>query len=275
MSRQDWLARVGDRGTIALLIALVLVGTTAGSWSVALAAQAKARGNPCGRPPGVPDASSFKNQQGGPNTIDNAYFPLIPGTVFIYQGTSDGDPERDVVHVTHTIKTIHLSTGDVPAIQVRDTVSVNGVPTERTLDWYAQDRAGNVWYMGEDSTDLQTGDKSGSWEAGVDGARPGILMEAHPKAGDRYLQEFAPNQDAEDAAQVLSLNRRVSVEYWTFDHVLQTKESSCVVKGAEHKYYAPGVGDILEVALPEQHASERIELVKIVHTSNDNDDSGN
>ncbi|MCC7105998.1 MAG: hypothetical protein IT307_12720 [Chloroflexi bacterium] len=274
MLRQDWLAIANNRGRTTLLVALVIVGMTAGSWSVALATQAKARGNPCGRPPSVPDASSFKNQQGGPNTIDNPYFPLIPGTVFIYQGTSDGELERGVVHVTHSIKTIHLSTGDVPAIQVRDTVSVNGVPTERTLDWYAQDREGNVWYMGEDSTELPTGDKTGSWEAGVEGARPGILMKAHPKVGERYVQEFAPDQGAEDMAQVLNLNKRVSVAYGRFERVLQTKESSCLEKGAEHKYFAPGVGQVLEVGLPEQRSSKRIELVKIAHTSDDDDDSG-
>ena len=122
-------------------------------------------------------------------TIDNPYFPLEPGTAFHYTGMSEGTPQTDDMVVTDRTKQIL----GVTATVVEDTVSEHGKAIERTFDWYAQDKQGNVWYMGEDSLELHHGRlvrASDSWEAGVDGAQPGIIMQANPKAGDVYQQEY-------------------------------------------------------------------------------------
>jgi hypothetical protein len=166
---------------------------------------------------------------------------------------------RDVVHVTHQTRTIQ----GVPAIAVRDQLTIDGRLAELTFDWYAQDRQGNVWYLGEDSEEYGKKGKvstKGSWEPGVGGAKPGIIMEAQPKVRDTYRQEYA-RREAEDMATVLSLTEHVTVPYGSFDNVLQTREFSCIERGAEHKYYAPGVGDVLEVSVRGGH--ERLELKEI------------
>lgn len=137
--------------------------------------------------------------------IDNRYFPLRPGTRFVYQGTEDGEPEKVVTDVTHRHKTIL----GVKVVVVLDRVFVSGALKEKTLDWYAQDKHGNVWYLGEDSKEYEDGkvvSTAGSWEAGKDGARAGIIMLAHPHVGQTYQQEFASGV-AEDRAEVLSFTR--------------------------------------------------------------------
>src|SRR5438046_2488553 len=133
--------------------------------------------------------------------IDNPYFPLQPGTTFIYEGRMPDGLERDQFAVTHNTRVIL----GVTCVEVHDSVFTDGALTEDTLDWFAQDREGNVWYFGEDSEELVKGRVSGlggSWQGGVDEARPGIVMEAHPKVGDFYRQEFLLNT-AEDSAGVL------------------------------------------------------------------------
>ena len=138
--------------------------------------------------------------------VDNEFFPLKPGTTFFYEGATDGVPTSNEVYVTRDIKNIL----GVKCTVVRDRVYENGVLVEETFDWYAQDEDGNVWYFGEDSKDLDPDGNvistEGSWEAGVGGAMPGIIMLADPHVGDRYHQEFAPGV-AEDMAQVLSLDK--------------------------------------------------------------------
>src|SRR5437867_641772 len=117
--------------------------------------------------------------------VDNLYFPLDPGTTFFYEGEKEGVPARDEFFVTHSVRKIL----GVTCIEVRDQAFENGQLVEDTFDWFAQDRNGNVWYFGEDTTEYQDGvpvSHEGSWEAGVNGALPGIIMEAHPKVGDQY-----------------------------------------------------------------------------------------
>jgi hypothetical protein len=118
---------------------------------------------------------------------------------------------------------------------------------EKTYDWFAQDEEGNVWYFGEDTKEYNNGkvtSTKGSWEAGVDGAKPGIIMEAHPKVGESYRQEYYKGE-AEDMAKVQSSNESVKVLYGSFDHVLVTKEWTPLEPGyVEHKYYARGVGQV-------------------------------
>ena len=173
--------------------------------------------------------------------IDNRYFPLKPGTRFVYRGTEDGEPERVVTDVTHRQKTIL----GVKVVVVLDRVFQSGVLTEKTLDWYAQDKHGNVWYMGEDTKEYEDGEvvsTEGSWEAGKNGARAGIIMLAHPHAGQSYRQEFATGV-AEDRAEVLGLHTNVSVPYGRFHHCLKSAETTPLEPGAkEIKIYCRGVG---------------------------------
>jgi len=190
------------------------------------------------------DARNFPR----PTTINNPYFPLVPGTVFVYQETKNGHSEHDEVFVTRDTKKIL----GVTCVVVRETVSIGGQVTEDTFDWYAQDKYGNVWYMGEDAKQYKNGvvDTSGSWQAGVDGALPGYIMEAHPQVGDAYRQEYYPGV-AEDMAQVLSLTASVSVPYGSWQgNALQTKEWSPLEPNViEQKYYAPGVGMVRDVTV--------------------------
>jgi hypothetical protein len=149
---------------------------------------------------------------------------------------------------------------------VRDTVSERGRPIERTLDWYAQDKEGNVWYMGEDSFELEGGHfvkASDSWEAGVDGAQPGIIMPADPKPGDRYRQEYYPPGEALDEARVVGYERTVMVPYGTFERPLVTREFSPLEPQTEQKYYVAGIGEILERVVKGHH--EQFVLVSVTH----------
>lgn len=193
--------------------------------------------------------------------IDNPYMPLQPGTTFIYDGVSDGEQEHNEVTVTTETKTIL----GVQCIVVRDTVTVDGELVEDTLDWFAQDKTGNVWYFGEDSKSYEDGELAsteGSWEAGVDGAQPGIIMPAQPKIGEEYRQEYYPGE-AEDMASVLELGAGpVTVPYGTFDNLLVTKEwSPLEPEVVEHKTYAPGIGLIFAEAV--QGEEERLELIDV------------
>jgi len=177
--------------------------------------------------------------------IDNAYMPLIPGTTFIYEGKTENGNEHVEVVVTSETK---VSMG-VTCIVVKDTVSVDGVVTEDTLDWYAQDKQGNVWYFGEDTKEFQDGKVSstaGTWEAGVDGALPGIIMGANSAVGDTYRQEYYKGQ-AEDVAAVLSLSESASVPYGSYSDLIMINEWNALDNPAvyEHKYYAKGIGVVM------------------------------
>ena len=178
-------------------------------------------------------------------TIDNPYLPLQPGTVTIYEGTSEG--EREVVTVRVTGRTRMIL--GVPSVVVRDTVRVNGEITEDTFDWYAQDVDGNVWYMGEDTKEYDGGEvvsTEGSWEAGVDGALPGVIMPADPKVGLAYTQEHYAGL-AEDKGKIVALGRRVSVPYGSFQDVLVTEDWTPLEKNVlERKSYARGIGVVHE-----------------------------
>jgi len=180
--------------------------------------------------------------------IDNPYLPLKPGTTYIYEGPTSQGFIRNTFVVTTNTKRID----GVTCVEVHDQVFTDGQLTEDTLDWFAQDKDGNVWYFGEDSDELVNGRVSslgGSWQAGLNGASPGIVMEANPKVGDFYRQEFLLNTP-EDSAGVLDLNQTVTVPAGTFHHCLETAEVTGLELGAlEHKFYAKGVGNVLTVDL--------------------------
>jgi hypothetical protein len=180
------------------------------------------------------------------DVIDNPYLPYAPGGSWTYEGTEDGETERVEVSVTPERKEIM----GISATVVRDTVSVDGEVVEDTYDWFAQDRDGNVWYLGEDSTEFEDGkavSKEGSWEAGVDGALPGIVMQAHPEVGQAYRQEYYVGE-AEDVAEVLRLDATESVPFGDFDQLVVIEEwNPLEPEVVEEKYFAPGVGLVLEV----------------------------
>ena len=194
------------------------------------------------------------------DTVDNQYNPLTPGTTFFYEGTADGIPMTEEVNVTHDTKVIM----GVTTIVVRDRAFEDGNLVEDTNDWYAQDNIGNVWYFGEDAKQYENGvliGTEGSWEAGINGALPGIVMEAFPHSGDSYRQEFAEGV-AEDRAKVLSRNARVTVPYGSFKHCVKTKDYSLLEPDVvEHKFFAPGIGFVLSVMV--KGGEERVELVNI------------
>jgi len=190
--------------------------------------------------------------------IDNPFFPLVPGTTFIYL-TPDG-VSKDVFAVTHDTRVID----GVTCVVVHDSVFTNDVLTEDTQDFFAQDKQGNVWYFGENTAELEDGliaTIAGSFLSGANNDKPGIVQEAHPAIGDFYRQEFAL-QNAEDFAQVVGLNSTVVVPYGTFTNCLKTLETTPLEPDAsENKYYAAGVGNLLTVDLV---TGERDELVQII-----------
>lgn len=194
--------------------------------------------------------------------INNPYNPLIPGTTFHYRSETPDGVETDEFQVTRNTKQIL----GVSATVVHDQVFLDGELTEDTFDWLAQDRQGNVWYLGEDSRTLENGQvvsTEGSWEAGVNGAQAGIVMLAAPRPGLGYRQEFAAGV-AEDNARVLGLKASVNVPYGKFDGCLQTLEKTPLDRGAtEHKFYCRGVGLVLTVE--PKGGPIRDELVSITH----------
>lgn len=194
--------------------------------------------------------------------VDNPYLPYKPGTRIHFVGSSGTTAQTDDEVVAHRTKRILGVTCTV----FRDTVSEHGRAVERTDDWYAQDIQGNVWYMGEDSFELQNGrfvKADDSWKAGVNGAKPGIIMPANPRPGDAYRQEYYPAGKALDEARVLRLGARLTVPYGSFRRVLVTSERSPLEPQTEHKYYAPGVGEIAERVVKGHH--EAFKLVSITH----------
>ena len=191
------------------------------------------------------------------NTITNPFLPTQPGNAYIYSMPHGTD--------TFFITRKRIQILGVSCVIVHDTSVVSGVTEEDTFDYFAQDRQGNVWYFGEDTTQLNDGvvvGVEGSWRAGVNGAKPGIIMKAVPKVGDEYRQEFALGT-AEDSAKVVALNQEVHVTFGSFKNALKTFEFSGLEPTArENKYYVPGVGNVLTVDLV---TGERDELIKIEH----------
>jgi hypothetical protein len=194
--------------------------------------------------------------------IDNPYWPMRPGNRWIYRETApDGTKQRVVVTVTKRTKRI---ANGVTARVVTDVVTERGKPVEVTDDWYAQDRAGNIWYLGEFTTEYENGkpvSTEGSFEAGVDGAQAGIAMPARPRAGLRYRQEHYRGH-AEDRAEVFSLKEQAEVPFGHFkrSRVLMTKDLNALKpKILEYKFYARGVGPVLAIGV--SGGSDREELV--------------
>jgi hypothetical protein len=182
-------------------------------------------------------------------TIDNRYWPMAPGSRWIYREDGEnGRKQRVTVTVLHRTKKVAAG---VRARVVHDVVTQGSRLIEETYDWYAQDAEGNVWYLGEDTTEHSESEgttKEGSWEAGVHGAQAGVIMPARPRPGLRYRQEYYAGH-AEDRAEIASLHGRAKVPYGRFGDVLVTRDTNPLKPGAfEHKYYAAGIGPVLGVS---------------------------
>ena len=220
--------------TVRLLLAAAVVAVAAACGSN----EEPDRALPRGSEPVRLDPADFSAE------IDNPYWPMEPGTTWVYREGS----QRVVVTVLDRTREV----AGVEARVVHDVVTEGGAVVEDTYDWYAQDADGNVWYLGEETKEFEDGkvvSTEGSWEAGVDGAQAGILVPADPKVGLQYRQEYLEGE-AEDAAEVLSLDGRVDVPYGSFDDVLKTKDDTPLEPALlEHKFYAKGVGPVLAVTV--------------------------
>jgi hypothetical protein len=196
----------------------------------------------------------------GPD-VDNPWFPLPPGTTFVYAGRSDGAKALDVFRPSHRTKIIV----GVRTRVVNDLVFEDGILQERTSDYYAQDRCGNVWYFGEDTAELdargRVTSREGSWLAGVNGAQPGVYMQAHPALGRAFRQEWSAGT-AEDQFTVIAKHAEVRVPYGTFHDALRTQETTALEPGViDNKFYARGIGEVVEVTL--KGGDEKLVLVDV------------
>ena len=244
-----------------LMSALVAVLLTAGCGSSDKPAPTKKLAS-TSRAPGASTGSEY-NPRISPgdftNKITNPYWPLKPGTKWTFTGTKDGAPQ----HVEVTVTNEHKRILGVDCVVVRDIVTVNSTLAEKTADWYAQDRKGSIWYFGEDTKEYKNGVVSstfGTWEAGVDNAKAGIVIEANPKPGGYYRQEYRPGL-AEDKAKVLTVNDTEKVPMGTFKSVIVTKDIDPLNPDkVEHKWYAKGIGPVHVHRIGSSH-QEDIKLV--------------
>lgn len=230
--------RIAFAGAAAVALGSALTASAhAGGSHMSITAPATKATTP--RPPTLPRPRDFDR------VVDNPYMPFVAGTRWVYKGYGDEAGETNVVTVLDRTKVIE----GVTATVVHDVVKEGRKVIEETYDWYAQDRLGNVWYLGERSREFHGGkvDTSGSWQAGVNGAQAGILMPADPVPRHSYAQEYEPG-DAEDQAKVIDLDGQVGVPFGHFNHVRVTSETSALEpKVVELKYYAKGVGVTTEI----------------------------
>jgi hypothetical protein len=194
--------------------------------------------------------------------VDNPWFPLRVGTVFVYRGTREGDAVRDTVRVLRRTRRIQ----GVRCTAVRDLVFENGRLAERTIDYYAQDDHGTVWYFGEQTAELDASghvtSTEGSWQSGVHGARAGIFMPKHPRVGRTFQQEFLRGH-AEDRFTITSRHAHVATPYVTTGQGLRTKEFTALEPGIlDSKFYVYGIGNVAEQSLT--GPNEALQLVDVL-----------
>jgi len=239
--------------TLSILAAglvLAACGSDSGGESDASASESSATDPSAGLPQGSEpvdlDPADFSIN------IDNPYWPMTPGSKWVYRETDTvGGKERVIVEVTDETKMI---ANGIEARVIRDTVTAHGVPVEVTDDWFAQDTAGNIWYLGEYVTNYENGkvtDHSGSFEAGVDGAQAGIGLPADPEPGMSYRQEYYEGEAEDHGAVVTVGEEQVDVPFGHFDTgVLMTRDLvPTEPKVEEVKFYVPDVGPVLSVHL--------------------------
>jgi hypothetical protein len=196
------------------------------------------------------------------NDVDNRYWPMKPGSKWVYRGEEGGDEVRIEVTVTNEKKVVE---GIEARVLLDEVKHANGELIERTYDWYAQDKEGNVWYLGEDTKEYENGkvvSTGGSWESGVDGAEAGIIVPGKPRVGLTYRQEYYEGE-AEDRAKVVSVRATAEVPVGRFEKVLQTEDTTPLEPNVvERKYYARGVGLVLKEAAGGGGREELVEYTR-------------
>ncbi len=201
----------------------------------------------------TPDPQDFVDR------VDNPYMPLAPGLVLVYESRTAEGKSRTEVKVTSEIREIL----GVKCVVVRQVETLDGEDVEETEEWFAQDSSGNVWNFGEQTFGFEDSEVAdwGWWQAGIEGAKPGIVMRGSPQPGEVYRQGFALGV-SEDIGRVLTLSGSVphsTSVFGNLEHCLQVEESSLLENEVEHKFFAPGVGMVLEVNM---ESGERTELVE-------------
>lgn len=230
-----------------LIAPIMLVGCGGGT--------ASKNGASAYRLPDFPAPSQFRS------SIEDPYLPLRPGARWVYLSKTADGTERTVVVVERRTRVV----AGVTATVVHDRAYLNGTLSEDTYDWFAQDNAGNVWYLGEDTATLDANGKvdstDGTWRAGVDGGRAGIFMPAHPRAGQAGLQEYSKGE-AEDAFEILHLAVGVRTPAVSSHHAMLVRETTRLEPGVvDHKIYVRGVGTVLEETV--KGGDERLALVSV------------
>jgi hypothetical protein len=235
-----------------IAVAVAVLALTACGGGGSKSTSSSSSGLPQGTKPVQLDPADFTTN------IDNPYWPMRPGSHWVYREVENGETQRVDVTVTNQTKTLE----GIEARVVHDRVSRNSETLEDTYDWYAQDSAGNLWYLGEDTAEYENGKlktKEGSWAAGVDGAEPGVVVPAHPKQGTTYREEYYAGH-AEDGAEVLGVNSQVQVPFGHFKNALLTRNFSTIEPTVEEmKLYAKGVGPVMELLV--SGGSGRTELL--------------
>jgi hypothetical protein len=230
--------------TLSVALGLAASAAACGGSSQNPSAPPTGSGSGAGTAPATATAPDSANFDG--HVVDNSWFPLIPGMTWEYRGVKDGEPSHEIMVATSKTKTIQ----GVPCTVVNDKLYLSGKLEERTLDYYAQDKDGNVWYFGEDTAELKPNGEvkstEGTWLAGRDGAVAGIFMPADPQVGQSFRQEYYKGQ-AEDHFRILSLNEQVKTPGATSDQAMLTMEWTPLEPNViDHKYYVQGIGTVLE-----------------------------
>ena len=215
-----------------VFLGAVVVLVVGAAWS--------ATGSAAPSPPGAIDPSRFVAH------VDNPWFPLPPGRTLHYRGEKDGTPGTEALTVTHQTRSIL----GVKTTVVHDRVFQHGRVTEDTLDYYAQDRHGTVWYFGEDTKELdrrgRVTTREGTWHAGVHGAKAGIFMPGRPRVGQSFRQEFLKGH-ADDHFKIVNLHATATVPAASTRNAMKTKEWTPLEPGVlDVKLYARGKGTVLE-----------------------------
>jgi hypothetical protein len=244
--------------------AAAILGTIAVAAVVVAGPAAAGAGSSCRLPrfgPGRDYHPHIDPANFSPN-VTNKLFPLTPGQTLVYTGIEDEQKVLDLVVPSRRTKLVD----GVRARVVEDRVYLDNVLAERTSDYYAQDRCGNVWYFGEDTAELDRHGNvvstEGTWHAGVDGAQPGVFMQAHPQLGRRFRQEWYQGQ-AEDVFKVIDRSAAVTVPYGSFRHALRTEETNALEPNVlDNKYYVRGIGEVAELSV--KGPRETLKLVEII-----------
>jgi hypothetical protein len=194
--------------------------------------------------------------------ITNKWSPFPVGTTFVYSGVDGTDHITDIVSPSHRTKVLD----GVRARVINDRVLVHGRVSERTSDYYAQDKCGNVWYFGEDTAELNRHGKvisrQGSFHSGVHGAQPGVYMQAHPQLGRKFRQEWYKGH-AEDVFKAIQKHQSRTTPYASFKNLLRTRETDGLEPSiVDNKYFAPGIGSVVELTV--KGATERLHLVDVL-----------